>query len=247
MGSFRTETHSRTWTDSYGATQTEYYTTHHSRPPGNTGPDGPPGRQCTSPLSAGRSGADGFCQIRLLGRGGGDEVYSGRYQLVVQGFDVLDENEDGINEPGEFLMVTNIVVQNIGDMPSPRYNPLHVHIGATPWLEPDLTQLLELPRGIPPGAAVAVPGVLRALIRNEHDQRPAGAFFHAEDTVSLVAYSQRLRRRVPEFRGSQPVVYQYPLIMSTPKFLDAVAIGDRVKFSWMVRHTLITSDIQVAD
>jgi hypothetical protein len=33
---------------------------------------------------------------------------------VVKDFDVIDENNDGINEPGEHLIVRNIVVRNAG-------------------------------------------------------------------------------------------------------------------------------------
>jgi hypothetical protein len=48
----------------------------------------------------------------------------------VQSFDVLDENEDGINEPGEFLLVKSIVFKNNGQIdafatarPSPYLHP----------------------------------------------------------------------------------------------------------------------------
>ncbi|KAM7206582.1 hypothetical protein V8F20_002708 [Naviculisporaceae sp. PSN 640] len=230
------EEHCDTHTDEKGETHTRQHRTHHSHPAGSSGRKGYSGREITHSLSAGRSGANGYCRIKLLRNDGGEEMYSGRYRLVVHSFDVVDENEDGITEPGEYLIVKNIVVRNVGDMPSPRYIPLHVHIRPTPWLEPDMTQLVELPLDIPPGATMRVPGCIRALVRKESSQRRAGKLFRAEDTVSLVAFSKRLKRRVPEFSGSKQVVYQYPVSMSRPKFLDAVTIGDRVKFSWTVRN-----------
>ncbi|KAK0646765.1 hypothetical protein B0T16DRAFT_391142 [Cercophora newfieldiana] len=214
-----TETCITSWTDSEGNPQTGTHTTHHSRPSGSSGAQGPPSRTCTLPLRAGRPGLDGSSRITVLRKCGAGEVYSDRYQLVVESFDVADENEDGINGPGEYLMVKNIWVQNIGAMPSPRHNPLHVHIRATPWLEPDTTQLLEFPNGIPTGATMQVPGVFRALIKNEQHQRASGEPF------------RRLKRCVPEFGGGESVVYEYPVAMSQLKSLDAVAIGDRVKFS----------------
>lgn len=42
-------------------------------------------------------------------------TYPTRYDLKVVSFDVVDENEDGINEPGERLLVKNIRVQNTGE------------------------------------------------------------------------------------------------------------------------------------
>lgn len=49
-------------------------------------------------------------------------TYTSRYWLEVTGFRVIDENDDGINEPGEFLHVTDIQVQNTGT--SITYSPI---------------------------------------------------------------------------------------------------------------------------
>ncbi|KAM7203108.1 hypothetical protein V8F33_002456 [Rhypophila sp. PSN 637] len=89
------------------------------RPGAPNGMNGYRGRAVNLPLSDGQSGTDGFCQIKLCRKGGAKaEMYSGRYELVVRSFDIIDENEDGIYEPGEFLIVENIVIRNaiaIGD------------------------------------------------------------------------------------------------------------------------------------
>jgi hypothetical protein len=52
--------------------------------------------------------------VTVVRNGDPPETYTSRYQLKVRGFRVMDENEDGINEPGESLHVTNIQVQNTG-------------------------------------------------------------------------------------------------------------------------------------
>jgi hypothetical protein len=109
-----TETHSRTITESNGYSRTEYYNTHHSRAGAPPGPDGRSGTCPHEPLYGGRSGRNGHGQIRVLNNDLTEEVYTSRYQLVVKGFDVVDENMDGINEPGEFLHVQNIRIQNVG-------------------------------------------------------------------------------------------------------------------------------------
>jgi len=120
-------------------------------------------------------------------------------------------------------------------MPSPKGNILQVLIRPTPWLEPVSSEPLELPREIRPGATVRVRGVLRALIRNETAERPSGTTFSAGDTVALVAFFERLQRPLPEFSGGVNVTYKYPIVMSVPKYLDCVAKGDTVQFSWTVR------------
>lgn len=66
------------------------------------------------PLYGGRAGRNGRGEIRVLRNDLTEGTYSSRYQLVVKDFDVIDENMDGINEPGEFLLVQNIQIENIG-------------------------------------------------------------------------------------------------------------------------------------
>jgi hypothetical protein len=45
---------------------------------------------------------------------GAEHSYLARYHLVVKSFEVFDENSDGVNEPGEYLIVKNIIVHNQG-------------------------------------------------------------------------------------------------------------------------------------
>lgn len=116
-------------------------------------------------------------------------------------------------------------------------NILKVLIRPTPWLDPVSSEPLELPQDIRPGAIVRVQGVLRAQIRNEAVERPSGTTFRADDTVALVAFFERLQRPLPEFSGGVNVTYRYPIAMSVPKYLDCVAKGDTVQFSWTVRPT----------
>jgi hypothetical protein len=43
-----------------------------------------------------------------------EATYPDRYRLTVASFDVVDENEDNINEPGEHLIVRNVRIENKG-------------------------------------------------------------------------------------------------------------------------------------
>jgi hypothetical protein len=85
-----------------------------SRPAGATGNPGRPGIRPSTLLSGGRHGPNGSAQIRVLQRDGTERYYPRAYELEVTGFDVVDENMDGINEPGEHLIVQNIRVKNKG-------------------------------------------------------------------------------------------------------------------------------------
>ena len=83
---------------------------------GLSGPDGTPGNVPLNILYAGQRGADGSCRITVVRSVAA--TFSRRYEIVVIGFDVADENDDGIFEPGEHQIVKNIRVKNCGsDLP----------------------------------------------------------------------------------------------------------------------------------
>ncbi|KAK0615131.1 hypothetical protein B0T17DRAFT_657375 [Bombardia bombarda] len=221
--------------DANGNYGVQHQTVRHSNPGGGPGPGGKGGWSYhdTEVLYPGQDGAPGFSKVTVLHPDGTSVEYPSRYMLAVTSFDVYDENDDGINEPGEYIIITNIVVQNTGLMPGP--SKLQVLVRGTKWLDPVLLPV-DLPSGILPGQTVQVPGSLKAFIRNESTMREAGTLLRARDTVSLRAFSPRLQRDVPEFEGGVAVVYQYPLTMTMPKYLDCVAKGDIVRFSWQVEN-----------
>ncbi len=168
-----------------------------------------------------------------------EATYPSPYSLQVVKFDVIDENEDGINEPGEHLLVHNIRVKNTGGMPSPETRSIHLFIQGTQFLEPIISEPLELPRSIQPGQEVEVPGILRAYIKNEWSEKPLGESLHYVDNVQLLAiFHERLNRPIPNFCGKTQVVIRYPLRLDAPVYLDCVAKGDRVRFKWVVSDFL---------
>ncbi|KAK0669848.1 hypothetical protein QBC41DRAFT_346031 [Cercophora samala] len=222
-------------TNANGQHYTEYATRYHSRPAGRGGPGGMAGRTPNDLLYPGQDGQMGYSEVIVNYRDGRRGVFPSRYMLEVVDFKVHDENGDGINEPGERLIISDIVIKNTGQMPSPKISRLQILVRGTKWLEPIL-EPLDIPAEIPPGHSVKVPGVLKAWIKNETVDRGSGTLLRAQDTVSLRAYSQRLQRDVPEFSGGVAIVCQYPLLMTTPKYLDSVAKGDIVTFSWTIQN-----------
>lgn len=176
-------------------------------------------------------------QIRVIRGDLSEATYPGPYCLTVTKFDIIDENEDGINEPGEHLLVHNIKIRNTGGMPSPDLRSIHILIQGTQWLDPIISEPIELPRSIQPGQEVEVPGVLRAYIRNEWAERPLGMMLKAIESVRLVAFfNERLNRPIPNFSGESRIFIQYPLVLDAPTYLDCVAKGDKVRFKWVLHN-----------
>ncbi|KAH7356021.1 hypothetical protein BKA66DRAFT_256362 [Pyrenochaeta sp. MPI-SDFR-AT-0127] len=209
----------------------------HARPGGANGRNGAPGNRAATFLTGGKSGPNGSIQIKVIRGDLSEATYPGVYRLEVTNFDIIDENEDGINEPGEHLHVHNIRVRNAGQMPSPEARSIQVLIQGTKFLEPITTEPIELPRSIQPGQEVEVPGVLRAYIRNEWAEKPLGLMLKATEFVTLVAYfNERLNRPLPKFCGQADILIQYPLVLDPPTYLDCVAKGDKVRFKWVLHN-----------
>jgi hypothetical protein len=206
-----------------------------SKPPGAPGPQGPPGSRPPTYLAGGAAGANGSSQIKVLRGDGTEATYPARYELKVISFDVVDENQDGINEPGEHLFVKNVRVENSGGMPSPKSSEIQVLIHGTHWLSPIASEPIYLPTDIPPGTTVDVPGVLRAFIMQERAPRQPGQLLYASDNVQLIATATKLNRTLPDFSGGTKITVRYPLELDAPKYLDCVEKGDEVTFSWVVR------------
>jgi hypothetical protein len=174
---------------------------------------------------------------------GTSATYPSGYVLKVVSFDICDENEDGINEPGEHLLVSNIKVQNTGGMPSPKTADIDVLIHGTHWLDPIVSEPVRVPKDIKPGQTVLVPGTLKAFICHERSTRGPGQLLHATDEIQLIVTATRLGRTLPDFSGKTGIVIRYPLELDAPKYLDCVEKGDEVVFSWTVSHTQLSCKV----
>jgi hypothetical protein len=119
-------------------------------------------------------------------------------------------------------------------MPSPVSGEIEVLIHGTHWLDPIATEPVFLPKSISVGETVDAPGVLRAFIMQERSPRNAGYTFSELDKVQLIATAMRLDRTLPDFSGGTQIAIQYPLELDAPTYLDCVAQGDQVTFSWTV-------------
>jgi len=114
----RTEFTTEYYTDSDGNRQSRQVPHYRSNPGGRRGRDGRDGSAPTWTLSAGPNGRNGSARINVEDSAGTAKSYANRYHLVVKSFEVVDENNDGIYEPGEYLIVKNIIVHNQGMQPS---------------------------------------------------------------------------------------------------------------------------------
>ncbi len=78
--------------------------------------DGQSGEKAVDPLFCGRDGrpGEGLIIVKPKTAAGIEKQYRSIYQLELVDFDLEDENEDGIFEPGEHLFIRRICVKNSG-------------------------------------------------------------------------------------------------------------------------------------
>jgi hypothetical protein len=85
-----------------------------SRPKAADGYKGPSGSTPKTHLYAGTNGAPGSARIVVSKSNGETNTYSSKFNFDLRDFDIVDENQDGIFEPGECVIIHNVRVRNSG-------------------------------------------------------------------------------------------------------------------------------------
>lgn len=84
--------------------------------PGQEGIEGRQGQSPVTPLFPGTDGRLGEGTIVVTSGNSPERTYRSRYQLELVDFDIEDENEDGIYEPGEHIFIRRIRIKNTGKL-----------------------------------------------------------------------------------------------------------------------------------
>lgn len=221
-----------------------------SRAPGLDGRDGRPGEAITEPLFAGSDGLPGTCSIEVQGLDGAVRAFERPYKLELVDFDVEDENQDGVFEPGESILIKRIRVRNIGErtttsfvrgglrrtaggMPSP-VRRIRLWVASSRWLIPDHSQAHFIPQSIPPGESITINGGIRALIKQPDRSMINAAAFSRKTNVGLIAVMPWLDRELPDFKFTQEIQVEYPCQLRGLDCLNTLAQGSRSQVTWEV-------------
>lgn len=66
-------------------------------------------------LFSGNDGNDGTASFVVIDADGTHSHYRTAFDCALLGFELLDENEDGVFEPGESAIIQNIRITNYGE------------------------------------------------------------------------------------------------------------------------------------
>ena len=96
-----------------GCEQVPTYTTRH-KSGASDGKDGAPGLTPATSLQHGHDGLDGTAEILVHNDDGSISTYDSKFEFQLLGFDIVDENDDGVFEPRECVIIKNIRIKNSG-------------------------------------------------------------------------------------------------------------------------------------
>ena len=110
---------------------------------------------------------------------GGIARYPGRYHLVLTG-QRLSDDQDRVLEPGEIVRVDALRVRNIGQMPPPSRRAITLDMRESWWCCALEKEVLEVPRSVPAGAEVEVPGTISFELRDHAAIEPSDPLLASE-------------------------------------------------------------------
>ena len=238
-----------TRTDMNGRTSTDRVarTVHHSNSGGSSGRSGSNGTTPWTSLSAGANGRDGALTIAVITATGAETRWPSRYDLELVSFRLVEDDSpdsDGIYEFGEIVVATDLVLRNVGGMPTPAHQRVRVVLAEGTWVDP-LGETLHLTHSLAPGESTALPGTLRFRIRpptsapvgpprvEREDVRPLAFQRGREDASGDTPFSRRYEHVVT----TRELVARYPVENPDGVIaLRSLAPGERTRYRFAVQN-----------
>ncbi|KAL8673302.1 MAG: hypothetical protein Q9168_002264 [Polycauliona sp. 1 TL-2023] len=202
------------------------------------GKTGPSGRAPATPLHPGQDGLDGTVGLLVRQDNGTVSTYDAIFEFQLLGFDVVDENGDGVFEPGECAIIRNIRIKNSGGMPTPKRTLIPVTMQPSTGLTPLRgKETVYLPLDMPVGDTNQIADEIWVEIKSNSTQ-PDSTAFKASSTIRLQAIVPDLNRKLPQFEASQTITIQYPVKFVTDEFkwMDTIPQGSSTSLQWAVMN-----------
>jgi hypothetical protein len=166
------------------------------------------------------------------------EYTNDRVDFKIVDFDVVDDDGDGVFEPGSFVRVENIKIANVGiafmkttlmtgSIPCPA--GISLSLGASRWIRP--VGNLQV-KAIPADSEVTLDGCLRGFI----DVKSECVNFCAMETIYLTANLSELNMQSSIVSIEKMISISYPLHLEIVHCPSWIAPGSSAEISWRVCH-----------
>ncbi|MFC1679810.1 hypothetical protein ACFL2T_06325, partial [Elusimicrobiota bacterium] len=236
-----TESHTETYTDSNGKSQTRTRYTHHHNPGGSRGSRGSDGSSSSRSVHDGRPGEIGEFGIMVLDEAGQpighfDEIYD----MELLSFDLVSRNADAIFEPGEEITVSNIRVRNApgaGRMSTPETHSIQVYFQNRGYLMAAKTRL-TIPKSLTPGEEYQFDQDLKLNIRDVEDYEipEHGEAWTADQKVTPVAEMASVQQQFGNFENPMSIEIRFPIEVTPIHAAHSLGRGDSTKIFWKVKN-----------
>lgn len=212
----------------------DYDTEYHSNSGGSDGRDGRDGSNGSGNTSAGSRGANGFFEFAVTDSNGRVSRYKTIYDMNLINYSLIDENRDGVFEPGEKVIVRNITVSNRGEMPSPNGKAkVMVVLRTGQWFIANPIEL-EVP-SLRSGESTTLSGQLEFTIKDNtvvgNNER-----FEISDSLTPVSYLTRVNKTFSGFELPKTIRVTYPIEISPLVARKSVGPGEMIDVHWKVTN-----------
>lgn len=215
-------------------------TTYYSNPGGSDGPSGYNGRAGNRSVFVGGQGARGAYTIVVDRLSGEEKKYRTRYDLELVSFAHASENEDGVYEPQETVVVRDVAVRNRGGMPLPGAHDVEITLEQRGWILPEDDKLVP-PRSLGAGVRYQFDDkALRFKIGDFRPRRPSEPLVSPE-LIGFDAQMPSVRRSFRAFEGDVSdqlgsFVIRFPTRSSPLEGLRSLAPGESGRLRWTIRN-----------
>jgi hypothetical protein len=211
------------------------------RAPGLDGKDGESGASMTTPLVKGWRGGEGTVTIAVQHHNGDTLRYTSSWALELVSFEIEDDNDDGIFEPGDFLHIRRVTVRNVGGMPTPTV-PIPVRLAEHSHHFEELSSedggIAFLPTSIPSTGEASMEGSIKVRIKPNTWIPAHGIRFSETGWVQIRADMPWLEKRMPSFQVRNDINISYPCGFGDFDHLSTVAQSSTSRISYDVSFSI---------
>lgn len=235
------EARTRQATDYQGHYWTETYYVPMFSPAGSDGSRGPRGHTPNSTLNAGQTGAHGVFTVRIINSNGTEQVCNLQtvwsiYHPVVTGFTITPDSGAEIFEPGDYITLSNITIQNQGKI----HTPLNTQVYIAKRIDDSVAILDELrmqtSSSLRPQESVTLPGTYKCKIKDYLCTEELKGGYTATHNICLVPMLHKVFVQFQDLTKSVSV--SLPIVQEPINFIDSLSSKDIGECQFEIKNTL---------
>ncbi len=222
------------YTDSQGKRQSR--TIFHSNPGGSSGRPGRTGSPSLYQARDGQPGSPGRLRIIVNHRDGTSREYAAPYDLELVSLDIAGEYT--VLEPDSLVSIDNLVVRNIGGMPTPPGYEIRIKLAPDDWVLVDQVDMV-LTRSLAPGESYTFSDDgLGFRLGDEVVDHPRRQPFHLSHPINPLAFLESgIHRQFRNFECVETIEARFPVELTDIIALNSLAPGESTRVRWGITNT----------